>query len=74
MISLQPFEYDVTRRKSKWFDLNILNILLYHKPQVEILDDDHYQLVVDQQVNEQHLLLLLLVPFQRNKLPVKIKQ
>ncbi len=36
---------------------------------MEIHDDDHYQLVVDQQVNEQHLLLLLLDPFQHNKLP-----
>lgn len=36
---------------------------------MEILDDDHYQSVVDQQVNEQHLLLLLLVPYQHNIWP-----
>jgi hypothetical protein len=36
---------------------------------LEIPDDDRYQLVVDQQVNEQYLLLLLFVPLQHNKSP-----
>jgi hypothetical protein len=36
---------------------------------VEIHDDDRYPWVVDQQVNEQHLLILLFDPFQHNKSP-----
>jgi hypothetical protein len=67
-IFLLLFEFVVTI-KNKAIEIKIFIKIFHNEPPLEIPDDDRYQLVVDQQVNEQYLLLLLFVPLQHNKSP-----